>query len=102
VEAAIAVGVSAAFVLYYGAATTNYGGWSYSVRWFIALIPLLWFFSYPFFLKMTAVKRKLVTVLFAVSLFISVVGALNPWTSERPALITNLEMFHPRAVLSRH
>jgi hypothetical protein len=29
--------------------TNNYGGWSYSIRWFVPLLPLLFFFLYPFF-----------------------------------------------------
>jgi hypothetical protein len=43
---AVAAG-SAAVVLYYLFATNNYGGWSYSIRWFVPLLPLLFFFYVP-------------------------------------------------------
>jgi hypothetical protein len=95
-ETTVALTVSAGFVLYYGAATSNYAGWSYSVRWFVALIPLLWFFSYSFFLDFTPAKHKLVAGSFAISVVISLVGAIDPWTPTRPAFLANLGLIYSR------
>jgi hypothetical protein len=40
---------SAVLVLYYLLVTNKYGGWPNSIRWFVPLFPLLFFFLYPCF-----------------------------------------------------
>ena len=34
---------------YYAVTSTNYGGGSYSIRWFVLLLPLMFVFLYPVF-----------------------------------------------------
>lgn len=62
---------------YYWATTSNYGGRSYSIRWFVPLLPLLFFFLYPF----ARTRKKTFIGLLGVSNAIALVGALNPWSA---------------------
>ncbi|MDI6806511.1 MAG: hypothetical protein QMD14_01700 [Candidatus Aenigmarchaeota archaeon] len=56
--------------------TNNYGGFSYGIRWFVPLIPFMFFVGslhlrddFPYFLP-----------LFIISSIISIIGVINPWT----------------------
>ena len=90
---AVAAG-SAAVVLYYLFATNNYGGWSYSIRWFVPLLPLLFFFLYPYFKSYGPKRARPFRVLLWVAIVISFVGAIDPWShrdlSEVP-FVANLK-----------
>lgn len=92
-EALLVIALASIFVGYFSLYTSNYGGFSYSVRWFVTLIPLLWFFSYPFFKQWNRAKAWTYGGLFAVSFLIAIVGAYNPWpatlTSTKPAFVLN-------------
>ncbi len=66
---------SVAVILYYALFSDNFGGWSYGVRWFVPLIPIL----------MTGLYRAgKINRLFIVASVISIVSALiglyQPWT----------------------
>ena len=94
VEGAIVLAVSASIAIYYFFSTSNFGGYSYSIRWLVPTIPLLWFFGFGFFENFTRVKRIVFTGLFAVSLVIAVVGAGNPWArtqNGKAGFLANIE-----------
>jgi len=72
---------SAAMMLYFFFASTNFGGWSYSVRWFVALL-LLWAFFVAPAVEWIAARKWLAAPLLAlaaVSLFYSLGGVADPW-----------------------
>lgn len=99
VEGAIVLAVSAIIALYYFISTTNYGGYSYSIRWLVPMIPLLWFFAFGFFENFTRAKRLVFIGLFAVSVVIAAVGAGNPWArtdNGRSGFLTNVESIGSR------
>lgn len=94
---ALVISISSLIILlYYLVFTNNYGGWSYSIRWFVPFIPLLFFFIYPFFEDFTDNKRILFTFLFILSSTIAVIGIINPWSNETLSsipLIANIKEF---------
>jgi hypothetical protein len=59
--------------------TNNYGGWSYSIRWWIPLIPFLLFFGSLYLQKQKSFK--IFYLLLAISIVISAIGVINPWTN---------------------
>jgi hypothetical protein len=71
---------SAVMVLYYLLFTNNYGGWSYSIRWFVPLLPLLFFFLYPYFEDYGPKRARQFRVLLCVAVVIAFVGAIDPWS----------------------
>lgn len=94
-QEALVIGfASLIIVLYYLLFTTNYGGCSYSIRWFVPLLPLLFFFIYPFFENFNLKRRRVFITLFSISTVISCVGLINPWTcsdlSQTP-LLSNIK-----------
>jgi hypothetical protein len=87
---------SALLVSYYWATTSNFSGWSYSIRWFVPLLPLFFFFLFPYLLGATARRRKVFTGGLAVSMVVAFVGALNPWSSlaySNVPFAANIEQF---------
>lgn len=96
-EAAVICSGSLAVAAYYFLTTTNYGGWSYSIRWFVPLLPLLFFFLYPYFEgdNYEDKKAKPFLALLALSMVIAIVGVVDPWshTSESPGFIYNIVEF---------
>jgi hypothetical protein len=91
---------------YYWTTTTNFAGWSYSIRWFVPILPPLFFFLYPYFRDNRSRRKRLFTIIFAVSTVIASVGALNPWSpliySDVP-FVANIKQFvehlrHPGVV----
>lgn len=89
---------SASFILitYYLLTTNNYSGYSYGIRWFTAIIPLLMFFTYSFFENLTTTKRRLYTILFLISIMFSIIGIIDPWSKWTihpvPAIANILEL----------
>ena len=59
--------------------TDNYGGWSYSIRWWVPLIPFLLFFGSLYLQKQKS--YKIFYLLLAISVVISAIGVINPWTN---------------------
>jgi hypothetical protein len=109
-EAMFIAGGSGIIFLYYWSTTNNFAGWSYSIRWFVPLLPLLMFFLYPClagFGKVSYVRTF--NTLLCISVIIALVGALNPWSPlvySRISFVANIEQFvahlrHPVSVPSR-
>lgn len=97
---------SIALCCYYWATSTNSAGWSYSIRWFVPLLPLFFFFLYPYVRTGNAWRKHIFLTILAVSAIIACVGAMNPWSplmySDWP-LLANIKQFiehleHPGAV----
>lgn len=76
---------STVLLLYYWLSTNNYGGWAYSIRWFVPMLPLLFFFLYPYFEAFDPRRRRWFQALLCVSVIIAAVGAANPWAAVGPA-----------------
>jgi hypothetical protein len=102
---------SAILLLYYWLTTNNFAGWSYSIRWFVPLLPLLMFFLYPYFEGFGKRRRfQWFQTLLYISLIIAFVGALNPWSPlayGEISFVANIKQFvehlrHPASVLSPH
>ena len=72
---------SAPIVAYYLIFSNNYGGWSYSIRWFVPLLPLWFFFMYPFLENLNVARKALFLTLFSVSTAIAMVGLASPWSN---------------------
>lgn len=78
---AIVIGIATLIImLYYFVFTSNYGGGSYSIRWFVPLLPLLFFFIYPFFNRYSLSRHRIFMTLLFVSMTISSIGLINPWS----------------------
>jgi hypothetical protein len=97
VEASMVLALSAMFTGYFFFYSSNFAGHSYSIRWFVTLIPLLWFFAFPFFLNLTRTRRCIYGALCSVSFVIAIVGAVNqsPPTlrfPDTPAIVLNWRM----------
>jgi hypothetical protein len=75
----ITVGV-AAMLLYYSLFTANFGGWSYSIRWLVPVLPLLFFFLYPYLQVCDIVRARRFRALLVASMIISFVGVIDPWS----------------------
>jgi hypothetical protein len=94
-EARAIVAGSIVIFLFYASTTSNYGGFSYSIRWFVPLLPLLFFLSYPVIDAARRRRRTLLLALFASSVVISTIGLINPWTNTNLSsfpLIANLRL----------
>jgi len=92
---AVAAG-STCLALYYWLMTNNYAGWSYSIRWFVPMLPLLLFFLFPYFETFNSRRRAWYNVLLGVSAVIACVGALNPWSAlvyNDIPFVANIEQF---------
>jgi hypothetical protein len=93
-EGLVVAAGSAVLVLYYLLATNNYGGWSYSIRWFVPLLPLLFFFLYPCFEHYSRTRAHQFRALLCIAIVIAFVGAIDPWShrdlSEVP-FVANLK-----------
>ena len=81
-EAIIVAAGSGILLLYYILFTSNYGGDSYSIRWLVPLLPLLFFFLYPYFEGYDQRRPSRFRALLAVSVAIALVGAINPWSNK--------------------
>ena len=84
-EALAALLGSALIVVYYAFSSANFSGASYSIRWFVAFLPLWWFFGTPALENLhswTRWQRALLTAACGISLFYAAAGALNQWPEE--------------------
>jgi hypothetical protein len=87
---------SAILVLYILLTTNNYGGDSYSIRWFVPLLPMIFLFLYPFLESEDKKRRKQFRLVFLISAVIACIGAVDPWShgSLSPVpLLANIEEF---------
>ncbi|WP_306203966.1 hypothetical protein [Actinoplanes sp. RD1] len=91
-EAAVAGVVTVVIVAYYLLFSNNYSGWSYSIRWFVPLLPLLLFFLYPV-LDSHVTLKVLFALLLLAGTAVAVIGVTKPWSnmslSDYP-LVANL------------
>lgn len=74
------IAASLPIFIYYAAFSSNYSGWSYSIRWFIPMLPLSFIFLIPTAITLYRTKRWLFITILAVSIGIAFIGAVNPWT----------------------
>jgi hypothetical protein len=74
-------GGSAVVVFFYLFSSSNYGGWSYGMRWFVPLVPLIFFFTAFLFKKpFSKVGWFLFWIAAAWSVLTAIVGVYQPWT----------------------
>lgn len=108
-EAILIAGGTVILLLYYWVATNNFAGWSYSIRWFVPLLPLLMFFVYPCLKDFgKRIHAQTFQTLLCISIVIAFVGALNPWSPlvyGEISFLANIEQFvahlrHPPSVSS--
>ena len=71
---------SAVLVLYYLLYANSCSGWSYSIRWFVSALPLLFFFLYPYLEAYGPGRVSQVRALLCVAIVIAFVGAIDPWS----------------------
>ena len=70
---------------YYAFSSANFSGASYSIRWFVPLLPLWWFFGAPVVNGIPGWQRwqrVLLLGVCALSLFYAFAGTLNQWPEE--------------------
>ncbi|BCJ51441.1 hypothetical protein Asp14428_29160 [Actinoplanes sp. NBRC 14428] len=82
-EARVVCAVTVPIVAYYLLYSNNYSGWSYSIRWFVPLLPLLFFFLYPILASKFVTLKVLFFTVFAAGAAIAVIGLINPWSFMR-------------------
>lgn len=95
VEALAASVASLVIIGYYALWSNNFSGASYSIRWFVPLLGLWFFFLHPLLERRGWWPLALFGVLLAVAIPIAVIGTWNPWPWQRYGpvpLIVNLEM----------
>jgi len=92
-EAILILVLSSLFAGYYFIYSSNYSGYSYSIRWFVTLIPLLWFLAFPFFIVWSRTKTWTYGTLFAVSTLVAAIGVFDQWpptlVRSAPAFVIN-------------
>lgn len=87
---ALTIGLcSLILISYYFVMTNNYAGGSYSIRWFVPLLPPLFFFAYPYFEKITISRQRLFLALFVIAGIISIIGVIRPWTDDSFPMVSN-------------
>lgn len=93
-ESLMIIASTLVIVSYYMIFTNNFSGYSYSIRWLVPLLPLLYFFMFPFLENFNLAKQRLFAVLVVISFTIALIGLYNPWSnpeiSSFPA-ISNLK-----------
>jgi hypothetical protein len=92
---AVAVG-AVTLMLYYWVTSDNAAAWSYSIRWFVPLLPLLFFFLYPYFEVFNKPRQGVFQALLFVSVVIAAIGALNPWSPlsySQISFVANIKQF---------
>lgn len=102
-EALVVGGGMLVLMAYYFFATSNFGGWSYSFRWFVPALPLLFFFLHPFFPEAGRGLRRGFAALCGVAVVVAAIGVVNPWSylvlDETPLVANVLQL--SRLVRSR-
>jgi hypothetical protein len=96
-EAIIIATGSVILVLYYWLTTNNLAAWSYSIRWFVPVLPLLTFFLYRCLESFDNARyTRAFQTLLGVAVVIAFVGALNPWSPlvySEISFLANIEQF---------
>ena len=67
---------------YYWLFSSNYGGWSYSIRWFVPVLPLIYFNLYELdYLSDWRWNKPVLWALAICSIIIAGIGLINPWSN---------------------
>ncbi|NQV15889.1 hypothetical protein HQ531_10565 [bacterium] len=81
-ESVVILVSSVILMCYYFLFSSNFGGYSYSIRWFVPLLPLIYFHLHDFRLNIQKSNQQaLIFSLMAVSIIIALVGQINPWSN---------------------
>jgi hypothetical protein len=91
---AVAAAVCVIF-LYYVSVTNNEGGWSYSIRWFVPFLPMLYFFLYGYLARATRFRKRAFLTLAGLSILVAIIGIVNPWSNKQlntVSLLSNLRV----------
>ncbi|HEY3340099.1 MAG TPA: hypothetical protein VGK18_16490 [Propionicimonas sp.] len=94
-EALAATAATVVIIGYYALWSNNYSGASYSIRWFVPLLPLWMFFVHPLLEGRGRWRWLLFFALLAMAVPIAVIGAWDPWPLRRYGdvpLLANLKM----------
>lgn len=63
--------------------TQDYGGWSYGIRWFVPLTPLLYLFLFDLeYSSLSRTRKRIFEGLVVYSGIIAVIGLINPWSNQ--------------------
>lgn len=81
-EALVITFGSLVVIVAYLLTSLDYGGFAYSIRWFVPLLPLWYVFLYPIFTQERPKLRRAFSVLFILSVIIAAVGLIDPWTTD--------------------
>lgn len=79
-EARVILGSFVVVAGYYVLTSANFGGGSYSIRWWVPFLPLAYFFLGDWIATMRGWPRALFWVLFLFGVIIAVVGVVEPWS----------------------
>jgi len=66
-------------VIYYCLFAEGAGGCSYSIRWFLPFLPIIYCHMWPFFGGLNKVKKAAFVMLFCFSVVMALGGVVNPW-----------------------
>lgn len=95
-EALAVFGATCVIFLYYIIMTKNEGGGSFSIRWFVPILPLLFFFLYSFLGRISRLRTATFATLAALSVLIAVIGTVDPWSNKsinNVSLLANLKIY---------
>ncbi|MEO8596826.1 MAG: hypothetical protein ABI759_26135 [Candidatus Solibacter sp.] len=95
-EALAALAGSLAVLAFYAFSSANFSGASYSIRWFVPVLPLWWFFGANVVNEIPAWgrwRKALLTMACALSLMYAFTGTLNQWPEEWRGLSIPLHNF---------
>jgi len=68
--------------LYYTLFSSNYSGWSYSLRWLVPLLPLIYFYLFDIYNTYTRPwQSRWLQVFTVAAVIIALVGLVNPWSN---------------------
>ena len=93
---AIGVAVLMLFIVY-ALFTQNYGGWGYSIRYLVSVLPFFYIYLGDIHGRLqTQSQRRLFQSLVALSTLLAIVGLINPWSNpeyHQIAFLANLKQF---------
>ncbi len=97
-HAIVTAAASIIILIYYILFTKGGGGWSYSVRWFVPLLPVLYIYIFSFFDNINSKKKLVFYTLSGISTVIALIGLINPWSilsySRIPIVANIFELIH--------
>lgn len=83
VESMIILTATIILMSYYWLCSSNFGGWSYSIRWFIPVLPLLFFYLFEIEIMSNSPRTKpLLWMLAICSILLAGIGLINPWSNQ--------------------